>query len=612
MITVFDAKNYAQQWLFEKAFASLKNKGMLNEDEIAQGRFLSLDGYFAHMADLIGIDSNYVMIPTDEKPFEINANNRTITVPADFSKCAGIAGDAMCEIITFTIDRYFDYVDLANTHICIQWVTPDKREGISHISLIDTETISGKIRFGWPLTEDIASVAGNVNFAVRFFTKDTEGKVVYLFNTLTASLPIKQGLQLVNPTEEANAVSIFKDFIKNSNNPSYPIPSPVFFGAPGKNLKTQASIGADNTLTLEGQAIVEDNGYIQYQWYFLENDTETAIKVENDSRFEVKDVYKLIDGSNGRDGSEQYYTKAVDAEAYTLVVSKDLPDTDLYERYTTLTIKDSDAKNVTGQYWFGATNYIGSNEVVLNPDNSDEDPKVAINAINYTNETYSNKCLVPFPVDVVIDALPENQFIEDKNTLKAVVNEDSGNPIREYTWYRDEVVISGETDETCDTIIPGYYSVSVKSILNRTEKESQSNVCRVLNLPEVPAVKLLTKSENEIDYVDYIGDMDLKMGAIVSLKVELVDSDFANNELKSDELLYRWYVAEPEKSARLLTSNDIGVDKILVPGTLLDTDSITVCKINGSDSVYSFFCEIENKLVNKSATSENPERFIIK
>jgi hypothetical protein len=612
MITVFDAKNYAQQWLFEKAFASLKNKGMLNEDEIAQGRFLSLDGYFAHMADLIGIDSNYVMIPTDEKPFEINANNRTITVPADFSKCAGIAGDAMCEIITFTIDRYFDYVDLANTHICIQWVTPDKREGISHISLIDTETISGKIRFGWPLTEDIASVAGNVNFAVRFFTKDAEGKVVYLFNTLTASLPIKQGLQLVNPTEEANAVSIFKDFIKNSNNPSYPIPSPIFFGAPGKNLKTQASIGADNTLTLEGQAIVEDNGYIQYQWYFLENDTETAIKVENDSRFEVKDVYKLIDGSNGRDGSEQYYTKAADAEAYTLVVSKDLPDTDLYERYTTLTIKDSDAKNVTGQYWFGATNYIGSNEVVLNPDNSDEDPKVAINAINYTNETYSNKCLVPFPVDVVIDALPENQFIEDKNTLKAVVNEDSGNPIREYTWYRDEVVISGETDETCDAIIPGYYSVSVKSILNRTEKESQSNVCRVLNLPEVPAVKLLTKGENEDDYVDYIGDMDLKMGAIVSLKVELVDSTFANNELKSDELLYRWYVAEPEKSARLLTSNDIGVDKILVPGTLLDTDSITVCKINGSDSVYSFFCEIENKLVNKSATSENPERFIIK
>ena len=329
MITVFDAKNYAQQWLFEKAFASLKDKGMLNETEIAQGRFLSLDGYFAHMSDLIGINSNYVMIPADEKPFEINANNRTITVPADFSKCAGVAGDAMCEIITFTIDRYFDYVDLANTHICIQWVTPDKREGISHISLIDTETISGKIRFGWPLTEDIASVAGNVSFAVRFYTKDeTNSEFVYLFNTLTANLPIKQGLQLVNPVEEKDSVSLFSKFVKNSNNPSYPIPSPIFFGAPGKNLEQQASIGADNTLTLEGQAIVEDNGYIQYQWYFLESDTETAIKVENDDRFEVKDVYKLIDGSSGRDGSEQYFTKAADAEVkicQILIYMKDIP-----------------------------------------------------------------------------------------------------------------------------------------------------------------------------------------------------------------------------------------------------------------------------------------------
>ena len=339
--------------------------------------------------------------------------------------------------------------------------------------------------------------------------------------------------------------------------------------------------------------------------------TETAIKVENDPRFEVKEVYKLVDGSKGRDGSEQYYTKAADAEAYTLVVSKDLPDTDLYERYTTLKIVNSDAKNVTGQYWFGATNYIGSNEVVLNPDSSDEDPKVTINAVNYTNETYSNKCLVPFPADVVIEALPENQFIEDKNTLKAAVNKDNGNPAREYIWSRDGEVIVSETDETCDLVAPGYYKVKVVSTLNRTEKESESNECRVMNNPVAPEMKRLYKGEGDETFAEYTGDLDLKMGNIVTLKFELVDDTFASNSLKSDEILYRWYVVEPDKSARLLVANDIGIDKLLVEGTVLNTDTITVCKINDSTSVYSFYCEVENKLAGKSAVLAEPERFVI-
>ena len=34
MITVFNAQNYAQQWFFDKAFAILKAKGKLNDQEL--------------------------------------------------------------------------------------------------------------------------------------------------------------------------------------------------------------------------------------------------------------------------------------------------------------------------------------------------------------------------------------------------------------------------------------------------------------------------------------------------------------------------------------------------------------------------------------------------
>lgn len=210
MITVFDSSNYAQQVFLKEAYATLAAQGnILNADEIAAGKFLSLDGYFAHMNHLVNVQPKFVMIPSDESPFEINANTRTISVPASFSKCAGVVGDNMCEIITFTIDRYFDYTDLANARICVQWKLPAKvgeeaEEGISHIGLIDLNTVSGKIRFGWPLTEALTKNAGNISFAVRFYVEKTitdaddesQTQFVYLFNTLPANIPIREGLNI--------------------------------------------------------------------------------------------------------------------------------------------------------------------------------------------------------------------------------------------------------------------------------------------------------------------------------------------------------------------------------------------------------------------------------
>ena len=103
MITILNEKNkLAYANLFEKA---RKELGL-------ETPFTNLDQYFAHINDLLGKDPKYILLPLDEDPFEINANTRTIKVPASFSKCASVQEDANAEMIVFTIDRYFDFVDL--------------------------------------------------------------------------------------------------------------------------------------------------------------------------------------------------------------------------------------------------------------------------------------------------------------------------------------------------------------------------------------------------------------------------------------------------------------------------------------------------------------------
>lgn len=499
MITVFNTQNYAQQWFFDKAFATLKAKGKLSDQELDNNRFLSLDGYFAHMQDLILIDPSFVLIPSDEKPFEINANTRTISIPADFNKCAGVAGDDMCEIITFTVDRYFDYVDLATANICIQWSTP-AGEGISHIGLKDLETISGKIRFGWPLTNELTANPGPITFAVRFFIKDEEDNFVYLLNTLSASFIIRQGLNITNPDiTEKDVDSLFGQFVQNSTNPSYPQPAPVYFNDnPGINLLPQAKIDSNNQLTLNAQAVVADNGHIVYNWYFKEKATPTSdtyiyekateydeqvqyytYNVETktysevqiadelefqkgtyytkrelvgskidltDERFNISEQYVEIQTPEKRNGSEQYYIKVSEEEGprgYQLVTSADLPkDQQLYERITSLQIVPSDRTDITGLYWVGASNYVGEDKLSVTEENYPEENRIY--AINHTPEVTSARCYVPTPAEIkIINNLPKNVFLEqDKDdtsllstTLSIATELDGGDPSRTYSWY---------------------------------------------------------------------------------------------------------------------------------------------------------------------------------
>jgi hypothetical protein len=187
--------------IFAEAYEFLEKHGLVDG---SKDTFNSLAEYYGHMADFFDKQNyRYVMLPLDEDPFAIDLNTRTINVPASFSKCASVQSDQLAETIVFVADRYFDYMDLANTNIYVQWTVPadakagrpNAIEGATRVEMVDLETYPGQIRFAWPLNDAITQYAGNIKFAVRFFRIDNANEVIYSLNTLEATLVIKPALQ---------------------------------------------------------------------------------------------------------------------------------------------------------------------------------------------------------------------------------------------------------------------------------------------------------------------------------------------------------------------------------------------------------------------------------
>jgi hypothetical protein len=640
MITVYNAQNYAQQWFFEKAFASLAAIGKLTAKEIELGRFTSLDGYFAHMGDLISINPSFALIPSDEQPCVINANERTITLPKTFATCGGVVGDTMCEIVTFVIDRYFDYVDLATTNICIQWSTPDKKEGISHISLIDLDTDPGKIRFGWPLTSELTAAAGNIEFSVRCFAekKDTK-EMVYIFNTIPAKLPIKASLNVKGGTVESNVAGLFETFVENSLNPSFSTPAPVTFTS--GDLVKQEKIDENDQLVLASYADVADNGHIQYVWYFKEGATpEKAddvpaiqIKGTEDSRYEQKEVYEeIVPMPTKREGNTQYFVKVKEGEAdkYTLWVEKELPEQTYYRRLTVLRLKTKNeigdvelSKTVTGIYWVGATNYTGSDVInnTITLDNG-ETVTVAIPGYNKTPEVSSTRCYIPLPADITIENLPVDKFIKDGTAkLEMIVNEDGGNPNRSYSWYTSSTKAEVTNSDTLveaitkaiDVTTPGWYRGYVESELNRTIKTGVSSVCRVLAPITAPELGLSYEQNGSIVNYETTGeDIGIVQTAGEDIKLIITPSFNASNRLLSDELTYTWYVTEADRSRREIVASDIGEYGFIAPANGSDINSNTLVVQKLSNTALAFDCEVTNTLASETSIATQIVPFIVK
>ena len=274
----------------------------------------TLNQYFAYLQDLISVSSNenirsyFLRLPLDEDLFEINANTRVITIPSSFNRNGvGVQGDETAEIIYFSIDRYFDHMDLASEdmNIVIQWETRNaNRETITGISPNfgkDIETIPGKIIFGWPIYSELTESATPIRFAVRFFslgeTSDENNlrTLTYSLATLPAEISVGATIDydLVNKTvQKIDKGNMIINRIKNVGiyDPSTPAPSAPIISTPlyvvgGEDGVKVADLPAEEggKVTLQVGARPADFGAIQYDWRkFSYNQTTGEYETNSD------------------------------------------------------------------------------------------------------------------------------------------------------------------------------------------------------------------------------------------------------------------------------------------------------------------------------------------
>ena len=586
--------------------------------------FSDLAHYFSYIEELIAIDPIYLMLPIDEAPFEIKANTREIKIPPEFAKCSGVQSDNYSEIVTFTIDRYFDYKDLNEAEIAVQWINEAAgKEGVSFIQLKDLKTYGdeNKIRFGWPLTSEMTAAAGNLRFAVRFFTANTDadGKIAfnYIFNTTVASIPIKPTLNVdfngANTIIKDNDYSLFTSYISNSQNPSYGIPTDVVFVNTEEDLPIEGKISLeDDTLVLKAQAITRDLNNITYDWYRqrgdeivnLSNPAEGVSYPQYAINNELFEEYPGVDAL----GEEKPWP----AKRPTMTLWKDeggekvpyleagwptaKPNFTLYTRKTALTFVSKNGEETPEGYYDIAGIYFvkGTNTTVG-----------GYNSVSKKSDV----CNILAPADIVIDSdLSNHMFLDDNtNTLSMSIKEDEANPQRFYNVYYSENVfdendiatMTPESDGDADlegnqlmVILDGenninypltagkfgYYMIQPISKLNRVEKTKASALCKVTDHPKVPegkmyvqdieAVKVDADGNGNLDIIVIDDDITAKWKTEdileidsdrmgKTIKLQVKVADNFFNTFETETVTYRWFRSLPDSPKVEIFKDDI-------------------------------------------------------
>lgn len=206
MITKYkDSVKLAYDSLYEEIAAASNGAIVIN----------NLESFFGSIQEIAALDEKFLRLPLDEPLFEINANTRRINVPSDFSSNGlSVQGDHLAETVFFSIDRYFDYMDLSNCQIRINWkIGGVSGQSVNFIKSTDIEP--GYIIFGWPVAKDLTGKSGSLSFAVEFY-QEKNGETVYSLNTLISTINIKEGLVLVDP-EVINVNDDILNMLQNSS-----------------------------------------------------------------------------------------------------------------------------------------------------------------------------------------------------------------------------------------------------------------------------------------------------------------------------------------------------------------------------------------------------------
>lgn len=134
--------------------------------------------------------------------YKIDLNTRVIDGPSVLS----VTKDHQSSVIYFEIDRYFNYMDLANTNCVVEYMVPGDNSKVPYVYVVpffDTaaKLAERKIIFPWAIGNPATQQDGVIEYAIRFFrlSDDRINPVLkYDLHTQSAKANIIAGLDVDN------------------------------------------------------------------------------------------------------------------------------------------------------------------------------------------------------------------------------------------------------------------------------------------------------------------------------------------------------------------------------------------------------------------------------
>lgn len=238
MITKETSSNKSEyQKLYSKVSQVLNSEYVSDDDKKILGETLtltsdgkfsvtSIDEYFSVLEILAKVVKTVVsnnkgydaklyndklfIIPFGENDFVIDANSRKIGVPQEFARNGvGVEGDHFVESLYFTIDRYFDTIDFAQSNIMaiVEWINANGEKCYSPAWTKILSDDDEKLIIGWVLTDKATKKAGIIKFSIRLYSLDEDGKLESSFATLVTNV-------IINPSMNFDLEAAGKDKIE--------------------------------------------------------------------------------------------------------------------------------------------------------------------------------------------------------------------------------------------------------------------------------------------------------------------------------------------------------------------------------------------------------------
>lgn len=183
-----------------------------------------------------------IILPSDEKTFDVDLASRTISVPTFLS----VAKDHRAETVYFLVDRFFEYKDLATTSCMIEFINAEGKGGFYPVPFYDitsypryfsTEYVNGeeektvvheaKMIIPWCIEGDVTAAPGPVQFTLRFYELDETGtEFAYNLRTLVATGQVLNGMDAgildeASADLEANFAEQINDKIEHATSTIY-------------------------------------------------------------------------------------------------------------------------------------------------------------------------------------------------------------------------------------------------------------------------------------------------------------------------------------------------------------------------------------------------------